>query len=123
MSLEIKGIITEIHEVETGTSKAGKEWKKQSFVINTGDQFNPEICFSVFGEDKVDKIAKFNKVGQEVNVKFNVSSKEFNGKWYHSLDAWYIENADATIVAQPTTSESLNGKKSNVVLEDDTLPF
>ncbi|NQY66825.1 MAG: DUF3127 domain-containing protein, partial [Flavobacteriales bacterium] len=32
MSLTISGKITQILEVESGTSKAGKEWKKQNFV-------------------------------------------------------------------------------------------
>ena len=95
MSLEIKGRISKVLEVETGESKAGKEWKKQSFVIDTGDQYNPEVCFSLFGDDKIQMLSKF-KEGNNVAVGFNVSSREFNGKYYHNLDAWKINNADAT---------------------------
>lgn len=90
MSLEIKGRITKVLEVESGTSKAGKEWKKQNFVIDTGDQYNPEVCFQIFGDEKVENFAKNNKVGDEVNVSFNVSSREYNGKYFHNLDAWKI---------------------------------
>ena len=35
MSLTIKGQLVRILDVESGTSKAGKQWKKQSFLINT----------------------------------------------------------------------------------------
>jgi hypothetical protein len=50
MSLAVKGRITKVLSIETGTSKAGKEWKKQSFVLDTGAQYNPEVCFSLFGD-------------------------------------------------------------------------
>ena len=53
MSLSIKGRITQILDVESGTSKAGKEWKKQAFVVDTGAQYNPLVCFSLFGEEKI----------------------------------------------------------------------
>ena len=61
MSEELKtsGTITKICDVETGTSKAGKEWKKQTFVLNNGSEYNPEAAFSVFGEDKIKILSQF----------------------------------------------------------------
>lgn len=90
--LKIKGQITSKLEVESGTSNAGKEWQKQSFVINTGAQYNPEVCFSLFGEEKIAMLENHQE-GTEVEVSFNISSREFNGKYYHNLDAWKIETA------------------------------
>jgi len=115
-NLTIKGKITTVLEVESGTSKAGKEWKKQSFVIDTGDQFNPLVCFSLFGEEKIENFAKYNKVGDEVEVSFNVSSREFSGKYYHNLDAWKLNKAESKPVAVPVSAD-LNSS------EDDDLPF
>ena len=89
MSNTIKGKITKILEVETGMSKAGKAWQKQSFVVDTGAQYNPEVCFSLFGDEKVEMLQNFPE-GSEVEVSFNVSSQEFNNKYYHNLDAWKI---------------------------------
>lgn len=121
MSLSIKGKITRVLDVETGTSKAGKEWKKQGFVIDSGDQFNPEICFSLFGEDKINMLRNFG-VGQEVEVSFNVSSREFNGKWYHNLDAWRLSGATAAAAnsAEPQFAPSIEDAPSD---EEDDLPF
>ena len=48
-----------ILEPESGTSKAGKQWKKQSFLVNTGAQYNPEVCFQLFGEDKITMVPSF----------------------------------------------------------------
>jgi hypothetical protein len=102
MSLELNGKITEITPVETITSKAGKEYKKMGFVIDTSDQFNPFTFFGLFGDEKVDNFIKYNKVGQSVTVSFNVSSKEHNGKWYTQADAWMIKNQDASTPSSPT---------------------
>ena len=73
MSLTMTGKIILILEAEKGTSKAGKEWIKQGFVIDNGSQYNPEVCFSLFGDDKI-KLLDGMEVGQEIEVSFNVSS-------------------------------------------------
>ena len=118
MSLAVKGRITNILEVESGTSKAGKEWKKQSFVIDNGDQYNPNVCFSLFGEEKINMLRNFG-AGQEVEVAFNISSREFNGKWYHNIDAWKI-----TAVGQGVSmSEAPAPEIDSAPAEDDDLPF
>ena len=87
--MKIKGKIKQKLPLEKGTSKAGKEWQKQSFVIDTGAEYNPEVCFSCFGNKNIEMLDNF-KEGQEVEVSFNISSREFNGKWYHNIDAWRI---------------------------------
>jgi len=98
MSLEIKGTIKQKLDIESGVTNAGKNWQRQTFVIDTGSQYNP----------------LFN-VGDNVVVGFNVSSREFKNKWYTSLDAWKIfEDRDV----EPS-SETVD------VGEDDSseLPF
>lgn len=120
MSLVVKGRITKVLSLESGTSKAGKEWKKQSFVIDTGDQYNPEICFSLFGEDKINMLRNFGE-GQEVEVAFNVSSREYNGKYYHNLDAWKISGSaqfEQGTGAAPTMADAPIADS-----EEDDLPF
>jgi len=92
--MEIKGKLVKKLEVETGTSKAGKDYKKQNFVINTGDQFNPEVCIGLFG-DKVDLLNGVN-VGDELTVSINISSREFNGKYYTQVDGWKIVKVENT---------------------------
>ena len=89
--MEVTGVIKQVLDVEQGTSKAGKEWKKQDFVLDTGAEYNPEICFSIFGDEKVDNFLKFNNVGDNVTVEFNLSSREYNGKWFHNVGAWMVK--------------------------------
>ena len=115
--MEIKGKVENILAVESGTSKAGKEWRKQNFVINTGDQYNPLVCFGVFGDDKIAMVADLS-VGEDVNVHFNLSSREFNGKYYHNIDAWKIEKGSGTSDSPMPTDEP-----SFAADEEDEMPF
>jgi hypothetical protein len=118
MSLAVKGRITKVLSIERETSKAGKEWKKQSFVVDTGAQYNPELCFSLFADEKVDMLRNYGE-GQEVEVAFNVSSREFNGKYYHNLDAWKINPIGAAAPAAGAPAPAIDDAPAG----DDDLPF
>ena len=88
--MEVIGKLIKKLELETGTSKAGKEWKKQSIVIDTGNDFNNEVCISAFG----DKVGQMNKleIGMEVSVLCNVYSREYNGRYFHNIDGYFFTN-------------------------------
>ena len=103
--MKITGKLTKVLELQKGVSKAGKEWQKQSFVLDTGADFNNEICIDVFGE-KIDQITNL-KNGVELEVKINVSSKEFKGRYYHKISAWEIQNVGATDPIKNEDSEDL----------------
>jgi len=93
MSMQVKGTLIQKIKTESGVSKAGKEWKKQDFVVETNEQFPKKICFTLFG-DKISLIDGINE-GAEIEVFFSVESRDFNGKWYHNINAWKIEQAGA----------------------------
>ncbi len=113
--LRVTGVIKSINQIEKGQSKAGKEWQKQTFVIDTGEKFNPEVCFQVFGAEKCENLTKYNKVGDNVEVCFNVSSREFNGKYYHNLDAWKVSKMEGMSTAPAPANVDAEGV--------DDLPF
>jgi len=102
--LKVSGKIVKILDKVTGTKKDGSgEWVKQSFVIDNGDQYNNLASFEVFGDEKVENLNKYNKVGDSVEVTFNISCNEWQGKYYTTLQAWKVfkSNSDvAQAVAQ-----------------------
>lgn len=100
MALSVKGKIQQILKPESGVSRAGKEWQKQEFVIETDEQFPKKVCFTVFG-DKTTLLNGF-ETGSDVEVSFNLESREFNGKWYHNINAWKIENSQTAQPVQET---------------------
>ena len=75
-------------ERETGVSKTGKTWEKQSIVVEQNADYNKEVVISFFG-DKIKSIRDIEE-GSDVNVSVNLSSREFNGKYYHNIDGWFI---------------------------------
>jgi hypothetical protein len=91
--MEITGKLIKKLDPVKGTSKAGKEWQKQSFIFEQDDKFNTEICVNVFGDLTQDiklKLFKDLKIGEQYKVYINISSKEFNGKYYSSINGWNI---------------------------------
>ena len=92
MAMEIEGRIARKLNVQSGTSSRGA-WSKQEFILEyqEGD-FPSQVCMNVWGEDKVRDLEKY-QVGDKVRVSFNLSSREFNGRWYTDVRAWRIEPA------------------------------
>ena len=89
--------------VQSGTSAKGN-WAKQEFVIEYQEgNFPTKACFSVWGAEKVKDLEKFN-VGDQIKVAFNISSREFNGKWYTDLRAWRISPAGQGYAGQAGAS-------------------
>lgn len=117
--LKLTGKITHIGEVQEGTSKAGKEWKKLTFRIDTGAEFNNVAQFEVFGVEKVDKFTQYNKVGQNVEVSFNVDCKEWKEKYYTNLSAWKVWGLEESETAQ--SESDAKTQEHNEVSEG--LPF
>ncbi len=104
--MQVAGLkITKINEVEEGTSKAGKAWKKLTFVGETQEQYNNLYAFELFGEEKVDNFVKFNKVGDVVDVDFNVSTREWEGRYFTSLSAWKVFKANAEAAQVPSPAD------------------
>jgi hypothetical protein len=109
MSLSITGKLVKKLETENITSKAGKEYVKQSFVIDTGDQYNPNVAFGLFGQEKVDMLIS-HKEGDEIEVLFNLSSREHKGRYYTQADAWSVKG------------DALGNEPSVTPEEDEDLP-
>ena len=110
--MKVTGKITKVLDTQRGTSAAGKDWEKLSFILETTEEYNNLYCFDVFGDEKVEQFLKYNKVGQEVDVSFNVQTNEYKGKYYTSLQSWKIFKAEAEEAAPEVAQE-----------EEDDLPF
>jgi len=107
--MKITGKLVAKLERETGTSKSGKSWEKQSILIEQNTDYNKEVVVSFFG-DKVKKLRDIEE-GSEVNVSINLSSREFKGKYYHNIDGWFIAKMGEETVGD------------NFVTTDEDMPF
>ena len=92
--MELEGKIAQKLAVQTGTSARGT-WSKQEFVLEYQDgSFPAQVCMNVWGDDKVRELDKY-QVGDKIKASIQVSSREYNGRWYTDVRAWRIEPAGA----------------------------
>lgn len=107
MALSVKGKVEQILKTESGVSRAGKEWKKQDFVIETEEQYPKKVCFTLFGE-KVDLLNGVS-AGQDIEVSFNIESREYNGRWFTNVNAWKIDQvSEQNNVSEPPPAFTMN---------------
>jgi hypothetical protein len=85
--MEVQGNVIQLLEEQSGDGRNGK-WRKREYVIETGGQYPRKICFNLWG-DKIDQFPM--KVGDAVNVSFDIESRDFNGRWYTDVKAWKVE--------------------------------
>lgn len=95
MAMELEGRIVRKLSVQSGSSARGT-WSKQEFIFEYQEGNYPsQVCMNVWGEEKVKDLEKY-QVGDKVKISFNLSSREYNGRWYTDVRAWRIEPAGAT---------------------------
>lgn len=104
--MELIGKLAKKLQEQSGESQRG-HWVKMDFVIETSDQFPKQVCFSLWGEEKV-AIVRNMQLGAEIKVYFSPESREFNERWYTELKCFRIDVLGAVNqtqqVAQPQQS-------------------
>lgn len=88
---EAAGKIKVINETQSFSSG----FTKREFVVTTAvDKYPQDLKFEVV-KDKCSMLDQF-KVGQDVNVSFDIRGNEYNGKYFVNLSAWKIQSADGS---------------------------
>ena len=99
--MEITGKVVRLGALTEGTSARG-QWRKQDLIIETEEQFPKTVCLTCWS-NQIDEIQKFAP-GQAIKAQIDLSSREFNGKWYTDVRVWRFDpvGAPAAPVAAPT---------------------
>jgi hypothetical protein len=104
----IKGAIKLINPIKVISDK----FSVREFVVTTPDEKYPQDILFQTINDKMAVLESLG-VGQQVEVSYNVRGREFNGRYYNTLDAWKIE---------VTGSKPSQASTQPIELDDD-LPF
>lgn len=126
--MEITGKVVRLGGLTEGTSARGP-WRKQDLIIETDEQYPKTVCLTCW-TNQIDEIQKMTP-GQLIKAQIDISSREFNGKWYTDVRVWRFDPVTATAPAQqpehqtPPTAptggpEDYFGPDSN---NGDDLPF
>ena len=132
--MELIGKAIAALQVKSGVSqRTGEQWQSREYVIETQEQYPKKMCFEVFGTDK---LKEFNiRNNDMIKVHFDISAREYNGRWYNSIRAWKVEhvNPDGSVVgsttAAPVSQTPAPQEPSTPVAapttqeSDDYLPF
>lgn len=125
--MEIKGKVIANLGVQSGTSKAGNVWKKATIVVEYGDgQYPKRVAL-----DNMKQADEFGKlaVGAEGTFSLDVESREFNGRWFTSVNCWKWD-VGQNVLAQQTPTQQGWGQmyqqpqaQPSPVPQGDDLPF
>lgn len=113
--LIFNGEVKFISKEETVQNKdKTKTYKKQFFIVADTKEYPNEMMFEVF--DKPEKIENL-KVGDTVEVEFNSSVKEYNGRYFGDISAWKVNILSANTQTFLSKQEELPSNDLN------DLPF
>ena len=74
-------------EVRSGVKKDGGQWQSQTIVVHIEDEkFPKDLALDITG----DNCGKLNE-GDVITAQYDVSSREWQGKWFTTARAWKIE--------------------------------
>lgn len=90
--MELTGRLIQVLQEQGGEGKNGK-WAKCDFVIETSNEKYPKkVCLTAWNE----LIGQVKSIPMETEIKvsFDISSREYNGRWYTDVKAWKIETGN-----------------------------
>lgn len=85
--MEIFGKIISVLPARSGVSQKGNQWRSVTYVLETQEQYPKRLAFDVVNE-KIDQFAI--QPGEMLSVQFDINAREYNGKWYNSVQAWNV---------------------------------
>ena len=123
MYFELTGKITEVLPTQRGQGRSG-EWVSNSFVVQYGEQGHiQQLCLTVFGEDKWQKISQNVAVGNTVHCLFNLSSKGYNGKYFTSVNCFSVAMGGYANNQSTNTGGNYNQQPQQGGGDDSNAPF
>lgn len=94
--MEITGKVVRLGGLTEGTSAKGP-WRKQDLIIETDEQYPKTVCLTCW-TNQIDEVQRMVP-GQMIKAQIDISSREFNGKWYTDVRVWRFEPVAATAPA------------------------
>ena len=99
--MEIIGKVVRLGNLTEGTSTRGP-WRKQELIIETEEQYPRTVCL-ICWTNQIDEIQKFAP-GQTIKAQIEISSREFNGKWYTDVRVWRFDPVGVPAAPAPVQS-------------------
>ena len=95
--MEIQGKIIVVLPERSGVSQRGNQWRSISYVLETQEQYPKKLAFDVTN-DKIDQLNI--QFGEILTVQFDINAREYNGRWFNSVNAWNVIRQSQQATAQ-----------------------
>lgn len=124
--MEITGKVRQILPEQRFAGRNG-EVVRYGFVIDTLGQYSHAVCFNVLGVDRWSKLSPNIQVGADIQVSFDVSSREWSGRWFTQCDAYRVSVVNSgmqpsAVAAQPSQPAAGVGADNNSS-NNEEMPF
>jgi hypothetical protein len=86
--MEIQGTLKQILPLETGETKSGKAWQKQTIVVETQETY-PKLIAVEVSEKAISRLQDY-QIGHTITCSINIESREYNSRWFTSIKCWKI---------------------------------
>ena len=100
--MELTGTIHKIFPTET---KGEKGFRSREMILNTDHAEYPQLIKMQFVQDRCDTLDQFNE-GQAVKVQFELRGREWEGKYFTTVNAWKIDHSGQVVDQQPKTTDT-----------------
>jgi hypothetical protein len=91
--------------VREGEGRNG-HWKMASYLLETVESFPKRMMVDV-SDGEMGRIAQWDAfMGKNVKVQFDIDAREYNGRWFNSIRAWGIKDANEKEEEKETALES-----------------
>jgi len=128
--MELTGTVVAVLGEQKFNGKNG-EIRKHGFVIETSGEYPKKVAFDVLDSGDKDKWGKMQEHvvdGNNVSVSFEVSSREYQGRWFTQANAFRVMPlSGAGASAQATQNQASNAEpipaSAPVVQNEGVVPF
>ena len=86
-----KGTITYMSEVQSGVAQSGNPWYRQTIVVDVAGYNGSFRKVALQASGNVVGDLEGANVGDKVEISYQVTAREWNGKWYNNVDLYKVE--------------------------------
>ena len=116
--MEITGKVVRLGTLTEGQSARGP-WRKQELIIETEEQYPRTVCL-ICWTNQIDEIQQFAP-GQTIKAQIDISSREFNGKWYTDVRVWRFDPVGATAAPAAAAAQPVQQPYQQPVMHQTPL--
>lgn len=86
-----KGTIAYMSEVQSGMSQNGNPWYRQTIVVDVAGFNGSYRKVALQASGNLVQDLEDATIGDKVEISYQVTAREWNGKWYNNVDLYKVE--------------------------------